>query len=112
MPITKSAKKALRQNERRRKRNLLYKSKIKELRKKIRKLVEQKNIKETEKLLPLYYKAVDKAAKEGVIKKNSAARKKSRITKFIQKQTQEKTQNKNTSQKEPKKENNKEKKEK
>lgn len=85
MPVTKSAKKALRQNQKRRKRNLLYKNKIKDLRKKIRKLVEEKKIKEAEALLPDFYKAVDKAAKENVIKKNTAARKKSRIVKFIAK---------------------------
>jgi small subunit ribosomal protein S20 len=85
MPVTKSAKKALRQNQKRRKRNLLYKNKIKDLRKKIRKLVEEKKIKEAEALLPAFYKAVDKAAKENVIKKNTAARKKSRIVKFIAK---------------------------
>lgn len=85
MPITKSAKKALRQNERRRKRNLLYKNKIKDLRKKIRKLVEEKKFKDAKSLLPLYYKIVDKAAKENVIKKNTASRKKSRIVKFISK---------------------------
>jgi len=35
------------------------------------------------KLLPSAYKSIDKACKTGVIKKNNAARKKSRITKLI-----------------------------
>jgi len=43
----------------------------------IKKLVAAKNRKEAEKLLPQAYKAIDKAAKRGVIKKNTAARKKS-----------------------------------
>lgn len=83
MPVTKSAKKALRQSEKRRKRNLLYKKKIKDLRKKIKKLIEEKKFKEAKYILPQYYKAVDKSAKENIIKKNTAARKKSRIVKFI-----------------------------
>lgn len=37
------------------------------------------------KLLPQAYKAIDKAAKTNVIKKNTAARKKSRLTKLINK---------------------------
>jgi small subunit ribosomal protein S20 len=83
MPITKSAKKALRQSLKRRERNLIYKKKIKNLSKKIRNFCLQKKIEEAKKLLPQLYKILDKAAKVGVIKKNTAARKKSRITKLI-----------------------------
>lgn len=85
MPIKKSAKKALRQSKKRRKRNLIYKQKIKDLTKEVKNLVSQKKIKEAKLLLPKVYKALDKAAKVGVIKKNTASRKKSRITKFINK---------------------------
>lgn len=83
MPITKSAKKALRQNIRRRKRNLVYKNKMKDLQKQVKNLVSEKKIKEAKELLPQVYKALDKAAKAGVIKKRAADRKKSRITKLI-----------------------------
>jgi small subunit ribosomal protein S20 len=83
MPITKSAKKALRQNIKRRKRNLRYKRKIKDLKKEIKVLISQKKTKEAESLVPKIYKAADKAAKVGVIKKNKAARIKSKITKLI-----------------------------
>ena len=41
---------------------------------------------EAEKALSSVYKAIDKAAKRGVIKKNTAARKKSRIVKYMHKQ--------------------------
>lgn len=85
MPVTKSAKKALRKNLRRRKRNLIYKNKIKSLWKQGRKLVSEKKIKEAKALLPQLYKILDKAAKVGVIKKNTASRKKSQITKLINK---------------------------
>ncbi len=83
MPITKSAKKALRQSLRRKKRNLFYKEKIKKLIKEVRRLVSTKKIEDAKKLLPQVYKNLDKAAKVGVIKKNAAARKKSRIAKII-----------------------------
>lgn len=80
MPITKSAKKALRQNIKRKARNIKKKKKIKNLIKEIRGLVSQNKTEEAKKLLPKLYKALDKAAKTGLIKKNTASRKKSRIT--------------------------------
>ena len=80
MPIKKSAKKALRQSLKRRARNLAYKRKIKKFIKDIKKLVSEKKIKEAKSLLPQLYKILDKAAKVGVIKKNTASRKKSRLT--------------------------------
>ena len=83
MPIIKSAKKALRQSERRKKRNLRKKKVLKNLLKKVRSLILEKKIEEAEKLLPQVYKALDKTAKIGLIKKNTAGRKKSRITKLI-----------------------------
>ena len=84
MPITKSAQKALRQSIRRRKINLAHKNKIKELQKQLKNLLSQKKIKEAKNLLPQIYKSLDKAAKVGVIKKNAASRKKSRITKLVE----------------------------
>jgi small subunit ribosomal protein S20 len=51
--------------------------------KEVKKLVSGKSAKEAEKLLPKMYQVIDKAAKRGVIKKNTAARKKSRIAKMI-----------------------------
>ena len=85
MPITKSAKKALRQSLRRRVRNIQKKRKIKNLIKQVKNLVSQKKLEEAKKLLPQVYKLLDKAAKTGLIKKNTASRKKARITKLINK---------------------------
>jgi len=85
MPITKSAKKALRQNVRRKAKNLIYKKKMKGLIKELRVLVAEKKIEDAKKLLPQVYKILDKAAKVNVIKKNTADRKKSRITKLVNK---------------------------
>jgi len=83
MAITKSAKKAWRQSLKKRKRNLIYKEKIKSLVKEVKNLISQKKIEEAKKLLPQIYKILDKAAKVGVIKKNTAARKKSRIARLV-----------------------------
>ncbi len=85
VPITKSAKKALRQGLKRKAKNFAFKNKIKNLIKEVKSLVSQKKIEEAKKLLPPVYKILDKAAKVGLIKKNTAARKKSRITKLINK---------------------------
>lgn len=85
MAITTSAKKALRQSIKRRAGNLIYINKIKSLVKMARLLVSQKKINEAKELLPQVYQILDKAAKVGVIKKNNASRKKSRITKLIAK---------------------------
>ncbi len=85
MPITKSAKKAIRQSARRKEQNLVYKNKIKKLVKQVKALVLQNKNDDAKKILPDIYAALDKAAKVGVIKKNNASRKKSRLTKMIEK---------------------------
>jgi len=83
MPIIRSAKKALRQSERRRVQNLkkkrVYKGAIKDL----KAAVALGDVVEAQKLLNSLYKAVDKAAKTNVIKKNKAARLKSRLSKRL-----------------------------
>lgn len=87
MPITKSAKKALKQSKKRRQRNLRRLNTMREIIKQIRRLIAENKKEEVLKLLPQAYKAIDKAAKNNVIKKNTAARKKSRLTKLINKTT-------------------------
>ncbi len=83
MPITSSAKKALRSSKRKKvindKRTKTLKNTIKEY----KKLIVDNKKSEAEKLLPQVQKAIDKAAKGGIIKKNNAARKKSRLSKKI-----------------------------
>lgn len=85
MPITKSAKKAVRSSARKKVFNARRKRAMRAVIKNIRTLVEQKKHHDAEKLLPTAYKAIDKAAKRGVIKKNTAARKKSRLTMLVNK---------------------------
>jgi small subunit ribosomal protein S20 len=83
MPITNAAKKALRQNQRRKSNNIKYKNSLKNTDKEIKKLILAGKTEEAKKIYPKFYKAVDKAAKAGVIKKNKASRLKSRRTKLL-----------------------------
>jgi len=85
MAITSSAKKALRKSIKRRIINVKKSKGMKNLFKEVKSLISQKKISEAKKLLPSVYKILDKAAKTGLIKKNAAARKKSRITKLLSK---------------------------
>jgi small subunit ribosomal protein S20 len=85
MPIIKSAKKALRQNATRRTKNKVVKQKLKAILKNARSAATAKKTGDAEKNLPAIYKALDKAAKTGVIKPNAAARNKSRIAKLLAK---------------------------
>ena len=83
MAITKSAKKAIRQNKRRRAYNLTYLNKLKATLKSARALVIAKKMDEAKAILPKVYEILDKSAKAGIIKKNTASRKKSRLAKLI-----------------------------
>lgn len=80
MPITKGAQKAHRQSERKRVFNIRRKADMKDAEKSIQKAITAGDTAKAKELLPTAYKAIDKAAKRGVIKDNTAARKKSRIT--------------------------------
>jgi len=83
MAITKSAKKAIRQNKAHREHNLVYINKIKKLIKETKTFIAQKKAKEAQGLLPKVFQALDKAAKVGIIKKNNASRRKSRLAKMV-----------------------------
>ncbi|MCX6717831.1 MAG: 30S ribosomal protein S20 [Candidatus Taylorbacteria bacterium] len=85
MPITSSAKKALRVAKKKKIFNTRRKSTMDSSIKAIKKLIKENKIKEAEKMLPEVYQAIDKAMKTKLIKKNNAARNKSRITVFLNK---------------------------
>lgn len=85
MAVTQQAKKALRSSQRKRVFNLRRVRAMKSVVKETRELAQAGKSKEAEANLSMAYKAIDKAAKRGVIKKNTAARKKSRLTTLIQK---------------------------
>ncbi len=83
MPIKASAKKALRQSIKRGRRNLLAMSELHSLRVKFRKLSTENKLKEAGELARLLGKKLDKAFAHGVMKKNTAARYKSRLMKKL-----------------------------
>ena len=93
MPILKSAKKALRQSKRKHQFNLRTKNQMKAVVKEFNKLAEEiehsekklsgDSIKKIKEILSKAYKAIDKTTKKGIIKKNTAARKKSRLAKKV-----------------------------
>ena len=58
---------------------------MRKLTKQVKRLTDQGKKTEALKIIPQIYKALDKAAKHGVIKKNTASRKKSRLTKAVDK---------------------------
>ena len=85
MAITTSAKKAIRSSTKKHVFNLRRKNALTDTTKALMKAIVAKNVAEAEKLLPAAYKAIDKACKNGVIKKNTASRKKSRLALAIKK---------------------------
>lgn len=82
MPITKSAKKALRQSLRKKDNNLFHKNRVNKIVKQIKELSAENKKDEAKKLVSLAYKYIDKAAKSRVIKKNTASRKKSLVSRL------------------------------
>jgi len=85
MPNTKSAAKAMRQSARRRGYNLITREKVRTTVKTVRKNITAGSKKEAIEALRLAMAALDKAVKKGVMHKNTASRKKSRLAKAIQK---------------------------
>ncbi|MCD6226010.1 30S ribosomal protein S20 [bacterium] len=78
MPITKSAKKALRRSQRRRKINKIRKEKVKATIKAFKKSLTAEALKKA-------YSAIDRAAQKRVFHKNKARRLKSQLAKLFQK---------------------------
>ncbi|MFM2424060.1 MAG: hypothetical protein RLZZ70_449 [Candidatus Parcubacteria bacterium] len=85
MAITKNAKKAVRVSERKRVFNIRRTTAMRDVVKTIRKSVLAGDVAAAKAMLPEAYQAIDKAAKRGVIKDNTAARKKSRLSAAIKK---------------------------
>ena len=82
MPITQSAKKAVRGSLRKKAFNDARKKVMKEIIKKVEKLSKTDRA-QALKMLSSAFQAIDKAAQKGVIKKNNAARKKARLSKLV-----------------------------
>jgi len=83
MPVTKSAKKKMKQDIVRTERNQSVRTKLKSFMKKV--IVLSKTDKaEAKKLLPKAFSVIDTASKKNLIHKNNAARKKSRLAKLVE----------------------------
>ena len=80
MAHSKSSKKRVFIGERNAARNKSIKSRVKTFVKKVLSAVEAKNVDEAKAALQVAYKELDKAVTKGVLKKNTASRKKSRLT--------------------------------
>lgn len=83
MPIKDSAKKYMRVTERKTARNKIVKGTFKGAIKKTREAVKAGNTDEAQKWLKSAIKFLDKAAQKKVLKKNTAARKKSRLNTLV-----------------------------
>ncbi len=85
MPITRGAKKAHRQSLRRREFNIARKDAVASALKSFKKLVAAGDKKGAMALMPKVQKAFDKAVKGKTLKKNTASRKKSRLSAALKK---------------------------
>ncbi len=83
MPIKKSAKKYMRVTARKTARNKITEGVFRNAVKKVREAVSAGKIEDAKKWLKIAVKSLDKAAQKGAIKKNAAARKKSRLNKLV-----------------------------
>lgn len=79
MPITKSAKKALKQSEKKHSRNEHFKDLYKETRKMFEKTISSKSLDEAAALLTKLHSNIDKLVKKNIIHKNNGSRKKSKF---------------------------------
>ena len=82
MANTKSAKKSIKVNERRRVRNLAVRSSVKTAVKKTIEAIKSPSA-EGEAVVRAAFSTIDKAAVKGIIHKNAAARKKSRLARKL-----------------------------
>lgn len=83
MPIIKAAIKHLRQSQRRRARNRIFKVRVKEGIKEIVKMAQAKKFDEVARHLPQITSLIDKAAKKNILHGNNAAHKKSRLARLL-----------------------------
>ncbi len=85
MANIKSQKKRIRTNEKRRQRNQAYKSELKTLVRHAREAVDAGDREAADAALKLASKKLDKAVSKGVIHKNQAAQRKSKLSKRVAK---------------------------
>lgn len=79
MAHSRSAKKRILVAERIRERNQAVKSRVKTMTKKVLTTVDTKDLEASKTALSVAYKELDKAVSKGIMKKNTASRKKARL---------------------------------
>lgn len=79
MANSKSAKKRVAVAERNRERNQAVKSRVKTMNKKVVAAVQEQDAETAKNALSVAYKELDKAVSKGIMKKNTASRKKARL---------------------------------
>jgi small subunit ribosomal protein S20 len=85
MPNIKSAKKRMRSSESRREGNLVVKTRVKTAKRKMREAIEAGVAETAGAAVREYSSVLDKAVKRGVVKKNTAIRRKKRATEALRK---------------------------
>ncbi len=85
MATHKSAIKRARQNRKRRLRNRMYKTRVKNAIRKVKEAVAQNSLEEAQKRLSLAVSIIQKTAGKGIIHKRNASRKISRLSKMVNK---------------------------
>ncbi len=80
MPVKRAAMKALRQNRKRHDRNVAIKNNVRKAVKEARRLLATKDKAKAVEAITIAVKKLDKAAQKGILKKNTAARLKSRLS--------------------------------
>jgi small subunit ribosomal protein S20 len=83
MPIIKSAIKKMRQDVKKTARNDVYRKRLKSRMKELIKAAQEQKTEQLPELLKETYSIVDLALKKNLIKKNNAARKKSRMSRLV-----------------------------
>ena len=91
MPNTKSAERRVRETEHKRKRNQSVKSRVKSVEKEFQDLTEKGKTQEALEAFRKVSSVLDRAAKVGVIRKQTADRKKSRLARRLKPQTVQNT---------------------
>ncbi|MDO8730558.1 MAG: 30S ribosomal protein S20 [Candidatus Omnitrophota bacterium] len=79
MPNIRAAMKRVRADVKRRDRNLEAKSKLKTMVRQFAHSIEEKKADEAKKLYPLLTRLLDQSARKGILHRNTASRKKSRL---------------------------------
>lgn len=79
MPNIKSSVKSVKKDAKRHERNVFEKTRMKKAQKSVLAAIANNDVEEAKKLLPAAQKAIDQAAANNTIHKNTAARKKSKL---------------------------------